>query len=81
MKTKEITARLGRSERAVLIHLSVLKKLSPNASPPPPKARSGSPSKTSKTEDQRLKAYVEKYLFRSARQLKNEVVGWPDVSV
>ncbi len=61
-------------------HLSVLKKLPPNASPPLPKARSGRPSKTSKTQDHRLKAYVEKYLFKSARQLKNEVVGWDDVS-
>ncbi len=81
MKTKEIASRLGRSERVVRIHLSVLKKLPPNAPPPPPKPRSGRPSKTSKTQDQRLKAYVEKYLFKSARQLKNEVVGWADVSV
>ncbi len=33
------------------------------------------PSKTSKAQDQRLKAYVEKYPCKSARQLKNEVVG------
>jgi hypothetical protein len=71
IKSKEIAARLGRRERVVWIHLSVLKKLPPNASPPPPKARSGHPSKTSKTQDQRLKAYVEKYPFKSARQLKN----------
>jgi hypothetical protein len=69
IKSKEIAARQGRRERVVWIHLSVLKKL------PPPKARSGRPSKTSKAQDQRLKAYVEKYLFQSARQLKNEVVG------
>ncbi len=69
IKSKEIAARLGRRERAVWIHLSVLKKLPPNASPPPPKARSGRPSKTSKAQDQRLKAYVEKYPFKSARQL------------
>jgi hypothetical protein len=59
----------------------VLKKLPPNASPPPPKARSGCPGKTSKTQDQRLKAYVEKYPFKLARQLKNKVLGWADVSV
>jgi transposase len=61
------------------MHFSVLKKLPPNGSPPPPKARSGRPIKTSKTQVQRLKAYVEKYLFKSAEQLKNEVVGWDDV--
>jgi hypothetical protein len=75
---KEIAARLGRRERAVRNHLSVLKKLLPNALPPP-KARSGRPIKTSKTQDQRLNAYVEKYLFKSARQLKNEVAGRADV--
>ncbi len=48
---------------------------------PPQKARSGRPSKTSKAQDQRLKAYVEKYPFKSARELKNEVVVWADVSV
>jgi hypothetical protein len=81
IKSKEIAARLGRRERAVWIHFSVFKKLPPNGSPPPPKARSGRPSKTSKAQDQRLKAYVEKYPFKSARQLKNEVVGCADFSV
>ena len=47
--SKEIAARMGRRERAVRNHLSVLKKLPPNASPPPPKARSRRPIKTSKT--------------------------------
>ncbi len=74
IKSKEIAARLGRREKAFWIHLSVLKKLPPNASPPPPKARSGRPSDTSKTQDQRLKAYVKKYSFKSDQQLKNEVV-------
>jgi hypothetical protein len=63
------------------MHFSVLKKLPPNASPPPPKSRSGHPSKTSKTKDQRLKAYVDKYPFKWARRLKNEIVGCADVSV
>jgi hypothetical protein len=59
----------------------VLKKLPPNGSPPPPKAKSGRPSKTFKAQDQRLKAYVEKYPFKLARQLKIKVVDWADVSV
>jgi len=50
----------------------VLKKLPPNASPPPPKARSGRPSKTSKTQDQRLKAYVEKYLRGDVQECSEE---------
>ncbi len=81
IKSKEIAARLGRRKRAFWIHLSVLKKLPPNASPPPPKARSGRTSNTSKTQDQRLKAYVKKYPFKSAQQLKNEVIGCADVLV
>ncbi len=80
IKSKEIAARLGCRERAIWMHFIVLMKLPPNASPPPPKARSGRPSKTSKTQDQRLKAYVEKYPFKWAPSLKNEVVGWTDVS-
>ena len=64
IKNKEIAARLGRRERAVWMHFSVLKKLLPNASPPPPKSRSGHPSKTSKTQDHRLKAYIEKCPFK-----------------
>jgi hypothetical protein len=81
IKSKEIAARPGRRERAFWIHLSVLKKLPPNASPTAPKARSGRPSNTSKTQDQRLKAYVKKYPVKLAQQLKNEAVGWADVSV
>jgi hypothetical protein len=80
IRSKEIAARLGIRERAFWIHLSVLKKLLPDASPPLPKARSGRPSNTSKTQDQRLKAHVKKYPFKSAQQLKNEVVGWAEVS-
>ncbi|MFN9910615.1 MAG: hypothetical protein ACK56F_31650 [bacterium] len=64
IKNKEIAARLGCRERAFWMHFSVLKKLPPNASLPPPKSRSGYPSKKSKTQDQRLKAYVEKYPFK-----------------
>ncbi len=74
IKSKEIGARPGRRERAFWIHLSVLKKL-------PPKARSGCPSNTSKAQYQRLKAYVNKYTVKLAQQLKNEAVGWADVSV
>jgi hypothetical protein len=81
IKSIEIAARLGRRERAFWIHFSVLKKLPPNALPSPPKARSGRPSNTSKTQDQRLQAYVKKYPFKSVQQLKKEAVGWPDVSV
>jgi hypothetical protein len=38
-------------------------------------------SNKSKTQDQRLKAYVNKYPVKLAQQLKNEAVGWADISV
>ncbi len=79
--TKEIAARLGRSERATRTHIAALKNLPVNSSPPPTAARSGRPSKTSTTQDRRLKSYVEQNPFKSARQLKKEVAGWGDVSV
>jgi hypothetical protein len=63
------------------MHHSVLKSLPPNATLPPPKARSSHPSKTSFIQDLRLKKYVEKFPFKFARELKNEVQGWRDVSV
>jgi hypothetical protein len=47
----------------------------------PLKARSGRPSKTNFLQDLRLKKYVKKFLFKSAKELKNEAQGWHDVSV
>ncbi len=81
VKTKEIAARLGRSERGVRRQVSRLKSLPPKASPLPPKATTGRPTATSTVQDERLKRYVLKNPFKSARELKNEVPGWSDVSV
>jgi transposase len=81
IKAKEIASRLGRTERAIYVHLRALKELPPKATPPPPRGRSGRPSKTTTIQDIRLKNYVQKNPFKSARQLKNEVPGWGDISV
>jgi transposase len=81
VKTKEIAARLGRSERSVRRQFSRLRSLPPKASPLPPKATTGRPTATSTIQDERLKRYVLKNPFKSARELKNEVPGWSDVSV
>jgi hypothetical protein len=81
VKTKHITTRLGRSERAIRMHLSVLKSLLPNAMLPLLKVRSRSSSKTNFLQELRLKKYVKKFPFKSSRELKNEVQGWRDVSV
>jgi hypothetical protein len=71
IKAKKIASRLGHIKRAFYAHLRTLKNLLPNAMPPPPQARSGRPSKTSTIHDRRLKDYVQKNPFKSARQLKN----------
>jgi transposase len=81
VKTKEMAARLGRSERGVRRQVSRLKSLPPNASPLPPKASTGRPTATSKTQDERLRRYVLRNPLKSARELKNEVPGWSNVSV
>jgi transposase len=81
VKTKEMAARLGRSERGVRRQVSRLKSLPPNASPLPPKASTGRPTATSKTQDERLRRYALRNPCKSARELKNEVPGWSNVSV
>jgi transposase len=77
--TKEIAARLRQSEHAMRMHIAALKDLPVN--PTLLMAQSGGPSKTSTTQDRRLKSCVEQNLFKSARQLKNAVAGWADVSI
>jgi len=81
MRTSEIAARLGRSEVGVRMQARRLKSLPPNASLLPPKATTGRPTKTSKVQDERLKKYVLEHPLKTARQLKNEVPGWSEVSV
>jgi hypothetical protein len=58
-----------------------LKSLPPNASPLPLKFTHGRPAPTSTIQDERLKRHVLKNPFKSARELKNEVPGWSNVSV
>ncbi len=62
--TKEITARLGCSKCATRTYIVALKDLLVNSTPP--LAQSGRPSKTSMTQDRRLKSYVELNSFKSA---------------
>ncbi len=84
VKMKEITARLGHSERSVRRQIRRLKCLLQNASPLPPKASTWHPTTISMTQDERLTRYVRYVLkkpFKSARELKNEVHGWSNVSV
>jgi len=87
VKMKEITARLGHSERGVrrqVRRLKCLKFLLQNASPLLPKASTWHPTTISMTQDERLTRnvrYVLKNPFKSARELKNEVHGKSNVCV
>jgi hypothetical protein len=81
VKTSEIAARLGRAERAIRKHVAVLKKLPPIVPPPSSKSRTGRKGKVTVRMIERLKIYVTRNPFKTARELKNEVFGWEDILV
>lgn len=81
VKTTEIAARLGRHPAAVRKHLAVLRKQPENAPPPPPKHKSGRPSKATAVMKESLRREVLNCPFKTARELKNDVPGWSDISV
>jgi transposase len=79
--TKEIASRLARDVSVVRKTIRENKALPPSATPPPPKKRSGRPSAATFREEERLRRYVLRYPFKTARELKKEVIGWSDISV
>jgi transposase len=58
-----------------------MKKLPPNSLPPPAAARSGRPMKATDRERKRLKDFVQRFPFKTAREVKNECPGWDSKSV
>jgi hypothetical protein len=79
--TKEIACRLTRDMSVVKKTIRENKALLPSATPPPPKKRSGRPSVATFREEERLRCYVLWYPFKTARELKKEVICWSDISV
>lgn len=77
----EIAYQLGRSTRNVRRVAKALKDLPVDASPPPAKKRSGRPRKTDNRQDERLRRHVLRFPFKSAKQVKNEVPGFQNVTV
>ncbi len=53
----------------------------PAATPPSPKKWSCRPSAATFREEERLHCYVIWYPFKTARELKKEVIGWLIISV
>ena len=81
MSTKEIALKLGRSEVGVRQQVRRLKSLPPKSPLLPPKVTQGRPAVTSKEQDERLRRYVLRNPFKTAREIKNELPGWSDISV
>ncbi len=54
----------------------MMKKLPPNSLPPPATARSGHPMKATDRERKRLKDFIQRFPFNTAREVKNECPGW-----
>jgi transposase len=81
VSTKEIANRLKRDPSTVRRIIREVKDLPVSANPPPPKKRSGRPRLTNRKLDERLRRYLLRYPFKTAKELKTEVVGWQNVSV
>jgi hypothetical protein len=79
--TAEIAARLGRHPAAIRKHIAVFKKMPKNALPTPTTKRKGRISKISVRMKERLMIFASRQPFKSARELKNKVMGWGDISV
>jgi transposase len=81
IKTAEIAARLGRHPAAVRKHIAAFKKLPPTTPPFSFKKRPGPKSKIDIRMKDRLRRYVSQFPFKTAKELKNEVGGWSNISV
>ncbi len=79
--TAEIAARLGRHPAAIRKHVAVLKSL-PQSMPSSSFKRwpGGHRKITDKMKD-RLRRHVLQHPFKSAKQLRRDVIGWQKISV
>jgi transposase len=78
---KDIAARLGRNADSVRKIIRIHKDLPLYATPPPPKKRSGRPRKTNFAQDDRLRRFILRHPFKTAREIKGELPGFADISV
>ena len=77
----EIAARLGRNAAAVRKIIAKLRELPVGSPPLAVIKKSGRPSKTSPRKLKRLQQYVNSNPFKTAKEVRREVVGWSGVSV
>jgi transposase len=78
---KEIAIRLKRDASNVRRIIRLIKGLPMSAALEPPKKRSGRPRLTNHKQDERLRRYLLRYPFKTAKELKAEVSGWENISV
>jgi transposase len=81
MSTKEIATKLGRHLASIRKHVAVIKTLPPTDLPPPPMKRSGRKKLSDDRLEKRLRQYVMQFPFKTAKELKNEVPGWENMTV
>ncbi len=81
IKTAKIAARLGRHPAAVRKHIVLFKKMPKIAPPPLTKTRKGRISKITVRMKERLRLFASRNPFKSAWELKKEVISWGDILV
>ena len=81
ISSKEITGRLGRNAPAVRKIVAAVRDIPTNVPPPAALKRSGRPRLATSKAERRLKLYVQKYPFKTTKELKREVHGWHAMSV
>ena len=81
ISSKEIASRLGRNAPAVRKIVAAVRDIPTNVPPPAALKRSGRPRLATSKAESRLKLYVQKYPFKTAKELRREVPGWQAVSV
>jgi transposase len=78
---KDIAARLNRDVSTVRKVIRDNKKLPVEATLLPAKKRSGHPSLSTSKKVERLRCFVHRFPFKTAREIKEEVAGFANVSV
>jgi transposase len=81
VSAKDIAKGLNRNAAAVRKIIAANRNLTPFTPPPPAKKRSGRPRLTTNREDERLRRYVLRNPFKTAKEIKSEVPGWKNASV
>jgi len=78
---KEIAMRLKRNTAAVRKVIAANRDLPAFTSPPPPKKRTGRPRMMTAKKEERLRKFLLRNPFKTAKEVKAELPGWGNASV